>query len=280
MSMKERFLKKLNFIPNLGTLKQGRLVSQLNSTETLLDQNLHHLPPSASAYIKEDQKTHNLAALADKIHESKHLAEEALLDICEQLKIASPPTPNHNKLDIAADAETPSEAEKQNEEENPLSLTDFEEKCPPGGKEAVILYTTSLRSIRKTFEDCHSIRFLLESFKVMFYERDVSLHLAYREELWWTLGSRQIPPRLFIRGKYIGGADQVVTLHEQGRLMKLLEGIPRRLSTSPCTACANIRFLVCSTCNGSLKVVLADGNIRCPQCNENGLVRCPICTSN
>jgi glutaredoxin domain-containing cysteine-rich protein 1 len=27
----------------------------------------------------------------------------------------------------------------------------FEEKCPPGGTDSVILYTTTLRGIRKTF---------------------------------------------------------------------------------------------------------------------------------
>jgi len=169
--------------------------------------------------------------------------------------------------------------EAKDSEEHP-SLSDFEENCPPGGSESIIFYTTSLRGIRKTFEDCNTIRFLLESFKVLFYERDVSMHLEYREELWRILGDRVIPPRLFIKGRYIGGANEVAGLHEQGKLRKLLEGIPLDLSSS-CSGCANARFVVCLNCSGSRKIV-ADGEnselyIRCPECNENGLVQCPIC---
>jgi glutaredoxin domain-containing cysteine-rich protein 1 len=169
--------------------------------------------------------------------------------------------------------------EAKDSEEHP-SLSDFEENCPPGGSESIMFYTTSLRGIRKTFEDCNTIRFLLESFKVLFYERDVSMHLEYREELWRILGDRVIPPRLFIKGRYIGGANEVAGLHEQGKLRKLLEGIPLDLSSS-CSGCANARFVVCLNCSGSRKIV-ADGEnselyIRCPECNENGLVQCPIC---
>ncbi|XP_038992649.1 uncharacterized protein At5g39865-like [Hibiscus syriacus] len=62
-------------------------------------------------------------------------------------------------------------------------LTDFEEKSPPDGKNAVVFYTTSLRGIRKTFEDCSRIRFHLDSFKVSVQERDVSMDKGFREEL-------------------------------------------------------------------------------------------------
>lgn len=51
-------------------------------------------------------------------------------------------------------------------------------------------------SIHKKFE---KYLFLLESFKVEFYERDVSMHLEYRDELWRILCGRVIPPRLFIK---------------------------------------------------------------------------------
>ncbi|KAF9597630.1 hypothetical protein IFM89_020109, partial [Coptis chinensis] len=51
--------------------------------------------------------------------------------------------------------------------------------------------------------------------------------------MWRILDSRVVPPRLFIKGRYIGGADAVVTLHEQGKLLQLLEGLPRDQSTSP-----------------------------------------------
>ncbi|XP_073151900.1 uncharacterized protein At5g39865-like [Henckelia pumila] len=151
------------------------------------------------------------------------------------------------------------------------------------GNESVILYTTSLRGIRKTFEDCGTIRFLLQSFRIVYYERDVSMHLEYREELWGILGRRVIPPKLFIRGRCIGGADEVVGLHEKGMLINLVKGIPLNPSNYPCKGCGGIHFVLCSRCNGSRKVMSSEGQnagspIRCQNCNENGLIKCMFCS--
>ncbi|KAJ0806249.1 putative glutaredoxin, Thioredoxin-like superfamily [Helianthus annuus] len=170
---------------------------------------------------------------------------------------------------------------RSEEAENRLLLVDLEAKCPPGGSETVILYTTSLRGIRKTFEDCNTIRFLLGSFKVLYDERDVSMHMEFREELWKTLGGRVIPPRLFIKGRHVGGVDEVVQFHEQGKLVDLLDGIPKSPLSGPCKGCGGMRFVLCSSCNGSRKVVLEDVcaplPVRCVNCNENGLVKCTVC---
>lgn len=162
------------------------------------------------------------------------------------------------------------------------SLSDFEVKCPPGGSNSVILYTTSLRGIRKTFEDCSTIRFLLESFRISYIERDVSMHMEFREELWRIMKGKVVPPRLFIKGRLIGGADEVVRLHEQGKLRKLLEEIPKTAYNCPCHGCAGVHFIVCVNCNGSRKISIDDQSyekpVRCPDCNENGLVQCPVCS--
>ncbi|KAG6772386.1 hypothetical protein POTOM_023793 [Populus tomentosa] len=228
-SMKGRFLKKLNFIPSISTLKQG-LVSHLNSTENFSYQNLQ-IPP---IYIQEDPKKDILAGsfgVSKHKTESKDEELDLELNFVDKVNIATSVVSNDRvpavdspeapvSTEITVEQDTENEAEKEIEEHP--SLLDFEEKCLPGGSQSVILYTTSLRSIRKTFEDCHAIRFLLESLKVMFCERDVSFHLEFREELWRILGGRVIPPRLFIKGRYIGGADEVIGLHEQGRLKKLL----------------------------------------------------------
>ncbi|KAK7278581.1 hypothetical protein RJT34_23613 [Clitoria ternatea] len=159
---------------------------------------------------------------------------------------------------------------------DPLML--FEEKFPPGGDGTVIFYTTTLRGIRKTFEDCTKIRFLLQSFKVLYFERDISMHKEFRDELWSILEGKTMPPRLFIKGRYIGGAEEVLSLHEQGKLKQLFEGLPMDCSNGPCEACGGIRFVLCFECNGSHKVIAENGDTnQCPQCNENGLIICPYC---
>jgi glutaredoxin domain-containing cysteine-rich protein 1 len=189
---------------------------------------------------------------------------------------------------------TEQESLEQNEEEEPPSkarrveddlneedpLFAFEEKCPPGGTDAVILYTTTLRGIRKTFEECNSIRFLLESFRVLFFERDVSMHMEFKDELWRVLDGtvKPLPPRLFIKGRYIGGAEEVLVLHEQGKLRPLFQGIPINQSDDACQGCAGFRFVLCFNCNGSHRVVADDGKSnQCEVCNENGLIICPYC---
>ncbi|XP_072952152.1 uncharacterized protein At5g39865-like [Typha angustifolia] len=159
-------------------------------------------------------------------------------------------------------------------------LTEFQDICPPGGRDAIVLYTTSLRGVRKTFSDCTKVRSLLENMRVVFQERDISMDMGYREELWKVLGWRATPPKLFIRGKYIGGAEEVIALHEQGKLKPLL---PRQPAMQPgrasCGGCGGVRFIVCCECNGGRKLYDDENStiIRCPYCNENGLVQCPFC---
>ncbi|KAK9912107.1 hypothetical protein M0R45_035981 [Rubus argutus] len=172
------------------------------------------------------------------------------------------------------------ELEPEPEPEPPSNdpLLAFEEKCLPGGSESVILYTTTLRGIRKTFDDCNSIRFLLDSFRVVYFERDVSMHMEFRQELRNILDCKSLPPKLFIKGRYIGGAEEVLALHEQGKLRPLLEGVPLDQSDGPCQGCAAVRFVVCFKCNGSHKLIAEEGQSNeCPQCNENGLIVCPFC---
>ena len=134
--------------------------------------------------------------------------------------------------------------------------------------------------VRKTFEDCNSVRFLLRSLKLLFLERDVSMHMEFREELWRVLGGRTIPPRLFIKGRYIGGADEVLGLHEQGKLLPLVQYLPLdRSGGVACEGCGGVRFMMCSECSGSRKLYHDENvmHIQCSHCNENGLILCPIC---
>lgn len=159
-------------------------------------------------------------------------------------------------------------------------LNDYPEKCPPGGSEIVVLYTTSLGGVRRTYEDCNRVRAILENRKVVFDERDVALHGGFREELKELLGEGLSVPRLFVKGRYIGGVDEVVGLNETGRLGRLMSWakVERGAGRLECGGCGGKRFVPCFVCGGSCKVVGETGEKeRCGKCNENGLVECPGC---
>ncbi|GER26795.1 glutaredoxin family protein [Striga asiatica] len=159
-------------------------------------------------------------------------------------------------------------------------LADFPEICPPGGAASVVMYTTSLGGVRRTHEDCIRLRQVMEAHHVAFDERDVALDGGYLAELRGLLGSDVSLPRVFVKGRYLGGAEEVVDLNETGRLARILawarvERGPGRLG---CGGCGGARFVPCLACSGSCRVVGEDGSKeRCGECNENGLVHCLAC---
>ncbi|VVB13114.1 unnamed protein product [Arabis nemorensis] len=161
-------------------------------------------------------------------------------------------------------------------------LENFPEKCPPGGENSVVIYITSLRGIRKTFEDCNAVRSMLDSHEVRFLERDVSMHSVFKEEIRGIMGAKQVKiPAVFVKGRMIGSVEELVRLEEEGKLGILLEGMPAaRLGGGCCRGCGGLRFVMCVVCNGSCKVMDEEKKnmVKCLECNENGLVLCPICS--
>uniref|UniRef100_A0A1J3FG54 Glutaredoxin domain-containing protein n=1 Tax=Noccaea caerulescens TaxID=107243 RepID=A0A1J3FG54_NOCCA len=176
------------------------------------------------------------------------------------------------------------------------------------GKEKVILYFTSLRGIRKTYEESCDVRVILKSLGIRVDERDVSMHSGFKEELKELLGDRFnngvgiTLPRVFLGRKYLGGAEEIRKLNEDGKLEKLLQGCERveenkNGNGQECEGCGDVRFVPCETCSGSCKVYYEEeddeeedddddqsvkeereyGFQTCPDCNENGLIRCPLC---
>ena len=172
---------------------------------------------------------------------------------------------------------SPSPAKQKKVRPDPWERFDW--KCPPAGEERVVLYTTSLRGIRKTFEDCNNARFILQGLNVAVDERDVSIHAEFRQELKDLMMGKPVPvPQVFIKGRYIGGMEEITKLHEDGTLATLVDGLPAQLSREDCDGCGGVRFVPCSDCSGSCKVINESNVVvRCPECNENGLMRCPIC---
>lgn len=155
----------------------------------------------------------------------------------------------------------------------------------PGPEDRIVVYCTSLRGIRKTYEDCCSVRMMLRGFRVAVDERDISMDSSYRKELQNALGGTGIKavtlPQVFIRGKYVGNAEKMKQLNESGELAMLLQGFPIQDPGFVCDNCGDARFVPCPNCSGSRKVFeQEEGELRrCPDCNENGLIRCPGCCS-
>ncbi|XP_044505117.1 uncharacterized protein At3g28850-like [Mangifera indica] len=172
-------------------------------------------------------------------------------------------------------------------------------------RQKVVVYFTSLRGVRKTYEDCCHVRVVLKSLGIRVDERDVSMHSGFKEELKGLLGNGVTGvslPRVFLGKQYIGGAEEIRRLHEEGQLEKMLVECEKvdelgGVNGVTCEACGDIRFVPCETCSGSCKIYYEKeeeeeeeeyqeqregeenefGFQRCPDCNENGLTRCPIC---
>ncbi|KAL0450569.1 UNVERIFIED_CONTAM: hypothetical protein Slati_1613300 [Sesamum latifolium] len=108
-----------------------------------------------------------------------------------------------------------------------LELTDGKDvnsgmdKIAPRGTDKLIVYFTSLRGVRKTYEDCCHVRVILKGLGVKVDERDVSMHSGFKEELKELLsegfGGGSLP-RVFLGKKCIGGADEIRRLNEEGKL--------------------------------------------------------------
>ncbi|KAK1323442.1 Uncharacterized protein QJS10_CPA02g00987 [Acorus calamus] len=146
----------------------------------------------------------------------------------------------------------------------------FEKRCPPGGEDAVVIYTTTLRGIRRTFEECNVVRSVIESHDVRTVERDVSMDSGFKEELRLLMGKNEVRvPMVFIKGWMIGGAEEMTKAEEAGRLEEMLEGIPRGPGWR-CEGCGGMRFVMCFDCNGSCKVLDKEVKkmVKCAVCNK------------
>lgn len=190
---------------------------------------------------------------------------------------------------------TPLEGKKQ-QATIPLDETDVTKvDAVHPARKRVFLYFTSLRGVRKTYEDCCNVRVILKGIGVRVDERDVSMHSGFKEELKELLGDgfNGFLPKVFVGEKYVGGAEEIRQLHEEGQLEKVLESCEMVDDGSGggggvCEGCGDVRFVPCETCSGSCKIYYEGdfddeceenefGFQRCPDCNENGIVRCPVC---
>lgn len=221
----------------------------------------------------------------------KHMAEESFLSGLDSNLISSykralssrqlgkntkPVSCSHSDQSVVSSS--PLSPQALEEQEKPrLSETEEDNK----DKNKIVLYFTSLRGIRKTYEDCCYVRTVLRGFQVAVEERDISMDSEYRKEVQILLGEEKpvCLPQVFIRGVHVGGVEEIKRLNDGGELGEMLRGFPVCESVGACECCGDARFVPCGSCGGSTKVFeeQEDGFKRCSGCNENGLVRCNKC---
>ena len=68
----------------------------------------------------------------------------------------------------------------------------------------IVVYTTTFRGVRSTFEDCKYVLSLFHNLRVLVDERDVYMDSFYYRELEERLGERLSVPQVFLSGQHIG----------------------------------------------------------------------------
>ncbi|NXG26849.1 GRCR1 protein, partial [Dromaius novaehollandiae] len=150
----------------------------------------------------------------------------------------------------------------------------------------IVIYTTSLRVVRTTFERCELVRKIFQNHRVKFEEKNIALNSDYGKELDERCKRVcEVPslPVVFIDGHYLGGAEKILLMNESGELQDLLTKIERVQHPHECLSCGGFGFLPCSVCHGSKMSVFRNcftdsfKALKCTACNENGLQRCRSC---
>ncbi|XP_061582176.1 glutaredoxin domain-containing cysteine-rich protein 1 [Cololabis saira] len=151
----------------------------------------------------------------------------------------------------------------------------------------IVIYTTSFRVVRTTFERCELVRKIFQNHRVKFLERNIALDIEYGKELeerCKRVGEPFSLPVVFIDGHYFGGAEKILGMNESGELQDLLTRIERVQHPQTCQTCGGFAFIPCQVCHGSKMSVFRNcftdsfKALKCTSCNENGLQACVRCS--
>ncbi|XP_076595680.1 glutaredoxin domain-containing cysteine-rich protein 1 [Chaetodon auriga] len=151
----------------------------------------------------------------------------------------------------------------------------------------IVIYTTSFRVVRTTFERCELVRKIFQNHRVKFVEKNIALDCEYGkdlEERCKRVGEPPSLPVVFIDGHYLGGAEKILGMNESGELQDLLTKIERVQHPQTCQTCGGFAFIPCPMCHGSKMSVFRNcftdsfKALKCTSCNENGLQPCVSCS--
>ena len=68
----------------------------------------------------------------------------------------------------------------------------------------IVIYTTTFRGVRSTFEDCKYVLSLFHNLRVHVEERNVYMDTFFFRELEERLGKKATVPQVFISGQHVG----------------------------------------------------------------------------
>ncbi|KAK7318242.1 hypothetical protein RJT34_02941 [Clitoria ternatea] len=127
----------------------------------------------------------------------------------------------------------------------------LERLCSLNADNRIVFYTTMLKEVQIIFEACNAVRATFKSFGVLICKRDVSMDSGFREELGALLEGKKteqmVPPRVFMKGFYIDGAEVMFKVMEKGLLDQLLEGLLRKKRRGVCRGCGSFTLVVSAT---------------------------------
>eukprot|EP00063_Salmo_salar_P072746 XP_014047581.1 PREDICTED: glutaredoxin domain-containing cysteine-rich protein 1-like [Salmo salar] len=151
----------------------------------------------------------------------------------------------------------------------------------------IVIYTTSFRVVRTTFERCELVRKIFSNHRVKFLEKNIALDCEYGkdlEERCKRVGEPLSLPVVFIDGHYLGGAEKILDMNESGELQDRLAKIEKLQHPHTCQTCGGFAFVPCPMCHGSKLSVFRNcftdsfKALKCTWCNENGLQPCSSCS--
>ena len=144
----------------------------------------------------------------------------------------------------------------------------------------VVMYTTSLTTIRDISSNCARVKHILSTHRISFDERDIFLHPAFGEELRERLNSTQtVLPYVFCKGILIGDSERIEFLNDDGDLLPMLKEFQQK-KVKFCVTCGDRKFTLCNWCQGSKKGLKHNfGFLKCTVCNVNGLQPCSDCNA-